>query len=181
MSDLTLSIRQRRRNINRRLLEKIARRLLDQRLGNRAFEIGIHVVSARKMAEVNWRHLRHKGSTDVITFPYGEPDGVGALLGDIFICIDDALAQAAIFGTTWPSELVRYLVHGVLHLQGYDDLEPVARRIMKRVENRQLKALDQAIPFEDLELKKRAARTPRSNPTVTRPRRPAGTNRSPVR
>ena len=61
--------------------------------------------------------------------------------GEIFICIDEAVTQARRFRTTWPSELVRYLVHGILHLQGYDDLTPAARRKMKREENRLLQQL----------------------------------------
>ena len=57
------------------------------------------------------------------------------LHGEIFICIDDAVKQARQFRTTWQSELVRYLIHGVLHLVGYDDLTPAGRCVMKREEN----------------------------------------------
>jgi rRNA maturation RNase YbeY len=63
------------------------------------------------------------------------------LLGEIFISIDDAVSQARQFRSTWESELVRYLVHGTLHLRGYDDLQPALRRTMKREENRLLKEL----------------------------------------
>ena len=51
---------------------------------------------------------------------------------DRFICVDDAVAQAKEFETDWWSEMVRYLIHGVLHLLGYDDLQPDLRRAMKR-------------------------------------------------
>jgi probable rRNA maturation factor len=55
--------------------------------------------------------------------------------------VDDAIAQAKQFGTSWQSEIVRYLVHGVLHLLGHDDSRPVAHRRMKREENRLLHEL----------------------------------------
>ena len=74
----------------------------------------------------------------------------GPLCGEIFICVDDALAQARRFRTTWQSELVRYLVHGVLHLCGYDDQSPPARRKMKREEARLLRQLANRFPLRSL-------------------------------
>ena len=46
------------------------------------------------------------------------------LHGEIFICVDEAVLQARKFRTSWQSEIVRYLVHGVLHLLGHDDSRP---------------------------------------------------------
>jgi probable rRNA maturation factor len=73
------------------------------------------------------------------------------LCGEIFICVDEAVLQARRFRTSWPSEVVRYLVHGVLHLRGYDDLQPAARRRMKRQENRLLRALAARFSLSQLE------------------------------
>ena len=52
-----------------------------------------------------------------------ETGGTPVLLlhGEIFICVDEAIRQARRFGTIWQSEIVRYLIHGVLHLLGFDD------------------------------------------------------------
>lgn len=97
-------------------------------------ELGFHFVSPREMARVNWRFLQHEGSTDVITFDYGST--AERLHGECFISVADAVAQAEAFGTTWTDEVVRYVIHGILHLRGYDDLEPLLRRTMKREENR---------------------------------------------
>ena len=58
------------------------------------------------------------------------------LHGEIFVCVDEAVLQARKFGTSWQSEIVRYIVHGVLHLLGFDDSSAGARRKMKREENR---------------------------------------------
>ncbi len=72
------------------------------------------------------------------------------LHGEIFICIEDAVRQAREFRTTWQSELVRYLIHGVLHLIGYDDLTAADRHVMKREENRLLRTLSRQFSFRDL-------------------------------
>ena len=58
------------------------------------------------------------------------------LHGELFVCLEEAVVQARRFSTTWQSELVRYVIHGLLHLCGHDDLKPAARRAMKRAENR---------------------------------------------
>jgi len=77
-------------------------------------------------------------------------DACPTLHGEIFICIGDALAQARRFRTTWQSELVRYLVHGVLHLRGYDDRQPNRRRAMKREEDRLVRELARLFPLSKL-------------------------------
>lgn len=93
------------------------------------------------------------------------------LHGEIFICVEEAVAQGVRFGSGWPSELVRYLIHGLLHLQGFDDLRPEARRRMKRAEGRLLKraAAEFALPL----LERRPDRR-RSRPHVAQPRRRSG-------
>lgn len=150
MQEITLRNRQRQRRINRPLLARLLRCLIESRLGRRDCELAFHLLSARAMAELNWRHLRHPGSTDVITFPYSDPAGTEPLVGDVFICIDEAVAQAAAFKTTWQSELVRYAVHAVLHLQGHDDLDAARRRTMKRAENRLLRELTSRFSLQSL-------------------------------
>ena len=148
---LSLLNRQRVRRIDTRLLRQITLHLLDTELGVESFELAIHLVGAEEMAKVNWDFLQHEGSTDVITFDHSDVVAADvrrlsnkkggavaqkSLHGELFICIDDAVKQAREFRTTWIQELTRYVVHGVLHLRGYDDLKPVARRVMKREENR---------------------------------------------
>ena len=118
-------------------------------------ELGIRLVGAREMARVNWQFLQHEGSTDVITFDHSEaasqaPEAALQLHGELVICVDDAVEQAKEFQTNWQSEVVRYVVHGVLHLRGYDDLRPELRRKMKREENRLVRALSKKFPVAKL-------------------------------
>jgi probable rRNA maturation factor len=161
----TLSVRnrQRVRRVNTPLLRRITLQLLDEQLRIDDFELAIHLVAASEMAEVNRNFLQHEGSTDVITFDHSKPVAAdvrrlsnqnrpaskrsepphvgcyGILNGEIYISLDDAVKQAREFRTTWQSELTRYIIHGLLHLCGHDDLKPGARRKMKREENRLLR------------------------------------------
>ena len=155
--DLVLRNCQRVRKIDLRYLRRIALAAIeeDRRTDpcpeNHHFEIGIHLVAASEMARLNSHYLQHEGSTDVITLEYDEwertPEGELWTFGDIFICIDEAISQARSFRTTWQSELVRYVIHGLLHLgRFYDDTTPGARRVMKREENRMLKEISRRLP-----------------------------------
>ncbi len=85
------------------------------------YELGVHLIGAGEMARLNETFLGHEGSTDVITFNHREGAPAGKLYGEIFICVDDALVQARRFRVWWQAEVARYLVHGLLHLEGWDD------------------------------------------------------------
>jgi probable rRNA maturation factor len=144
-STIIIANRQRTQKINLRLLKQIAQALLAELKIENA-ELGVNLVGAKEMAALNWKFLRHEGSTDVITFDHGEKrkaeSGKRKLLhGELFICVGEAVSQANIFKTNWQSEIVRYVVHGILHLLEHDDLRPDLRRKMKRVENLLLRKL----------------------------------------
>jgi probable rRNA maturation factor len=145
MRELQLRNRQRAQTVNTKFLREVTRALIEEELKLHSYELGIRLVSPAKMAETNWEFLQHEGSTDVITFDYREGYGEGAaeleLAGEIFISVADARKQAKEFSTAWQQELVRYVTHGVLHLRGFDDLEPAKRKIMKREENRLMRRL----------------------------------------
>jgi len=160
---LILRNRQRDVRVNLRLLRQVAEAALMELGWDADACLGIYLVSAAKMARLNRTFLRHDGPTDVITFGYETPtaaprkntafggrpadpvDLERPLHGEVFICMSEALAQARQFQSTWPSELIRYIIHGVLHLQGHDDLKPGARRRMKQAENRLLRRLSARI------------------------------------
>jgi len=161
--------RQRTRKINLRLLKKITNALLAELEIEKA-EIGICLAAVPEMTRLNETFLRHAGSTDVITFDYGlgvPPSGGSkrgvvpaqnnrlkpghqTLHGEIFVCVDEAVLQARKFGTSWQSEVIRYLVHGVLHLLAFDDSSADARRKMKREENRRLREIIHRFPLSKL-------------------------------
>jgi len=115
-------------------------------------DIGIRLVEPAEMAELNQILLGHEGCTDVITMDYGMGPGlresdVPARYAELIVCVDEARRQARRFGATWHEELARYLVHGGLHLRGFDDATPAARRRMKREEDRVLRELGPVFRF----------------------------------
>ncbi len=144
--NLVIANRQRTKKINAHLLRQITSELLAELKITEA-DLGIAFVGAKEMARVNWQFLQHEGSTDVITFDhifpnFQLPTSNSQIHGELFICVDEAVKQAKEFKTSWQSEILRYLVHGVLHLIGYDDLKPALRRKMKRAENRLVRQLE---------------------------------------
>jgi probable rRNA maturation factor len=150
--NVVITNRQRTKKINVRLLKKIVSALFLE-LKIMEGELGINFVGAKEMAKVNWQFLQHEGSTDVITFDHsGGTHGVTrpTLHGEFFVCVDEAILQAKNFNTNWQAEVVRYVVHGVLHLLGHDDLKPVFRQKMKREESRLVRHLSKRFSFAQL-------------------------------
>jgi probable rRNA maturation factor len=80
-------------------------------------EIEVSFAEGEKVRELNRRYRKKDRSTDVLSFAYGEKDG---LLGDVIICREVAKKNAPLFGNSYRQELKRLVVHGVLHVLGYD-------------------------------------------------------------
>ena len=140
--------------MNLPLLQEIALALALQLFPKRSHELGVYLVSPEKMADLNEKFLGHEGPTDVITFNYGDAE---MLHGEIFICPDIGVDQAKEFKTTPQMEIVRYLVHGMLHLRGYDDRTLAKRAKMKRAEDKWVRWVTATFPVEKVWSKKRAA------------------------
>lgn len=85
---------------------------------------------------LNTQYLQHDTYTDVITFPYSEGEEVE---GDIFISVDRVRENAQAFQSTFEGELLRVMVHGVLHLCGYRDKEEEDRLEIREKENQYLR------------------------------------------
>jgi rRNA maturation RNase YbeY len=161
MNELVLRNRQRDRAVSLPRLREFTLALLEDELGLAEYELGILLVGSKIMAQVNQDFLGHEGSTDVITFDHRD-NAQGPLFGELYICAAVAVEQAARFKTSWQEELARYVIHGVLHLLGYDDLSPEPRRVMKRKEGQLLRRLARKLPVAYLAapetVRKRAAR-----------------------
>src|SRR4051812_44050893 len=94
-----------------------------------ANEICVVLVSDNKIAEIHRQFMSIEGPTDVITFQHGE----------IVISVETALRQAREYRTSIEQELRLYIVHGFLHLLGFDDITAAGRREMARVQERVLR------------------------------------------
>jgi probable rRNA maturation factor len=87
--------------------------------------ISIALLDTRAMAALNREHLGHRGPTDVISFGFVAGEGSG-VVGDIYICPSVARVNAKAHGAGVREELLRLVVHGVLHVLGHD--HPVDER-----------------------------------------------------
>lgn len=99
-----------------------------KKLGN----INIIFCSDNYILDVNVKYLGHDYFTDIITFDYCEKD---ILSGDLFISIDTVRDNAEFYKTEFNDELNRVIVHGLLHLIGYDDHTPEEQKIMREKES----------------------------------------------
>lgn len=101
-----------------------------------------------KIGELNHRYLNHDYPTDVLSFPmdnWGDPSREGVEfphLGDILISVERAADNARRYRQTLERELLRLVIHGALHLIGYDDSTPQGRRRMRRKEDAYLRTLE---------------------------------------
>ena len=93
-------------------------------------EVSIVLVSDRRMAALHKQFMNIAGPTDVLTFQHGE----------IFVSVDTACANAAQFGTSTDEEIRLYIVHGLLHLRGFDDVDAAGARRMSALQQRILAA-----------------------------------------
>ena len=91
--------------------------------------------SDERELEVNREFLGHDYYTDVITFDYST---ASTLNGDIFISLDTVRSNAEMVGTTFDHELLRILIHGVLHLTGQGDKTPETKAQMTEKEEKAL-------------------------------------------
>lgn len=95
-------------------------------------DISIIFCSDNYILDINQRYLSHDYFTDIITFDYCEGD---RLSGDLFISVDSVRENAAEYGTEFSEELNRVIVHGILHLIGYDDHTEEDIAVMRSKEN----------------------------------------------
>ncbi|MCX8044433.1 MAG: rRNA maturation RNase YbeY [Desulfobacterota bacterium] len=86
-------------------------------------ELSILLLDDRRIAALNYRYLHRTGPTDVLSFPMHDaqrPTIQPTLLGDVVVSVETALRQAQECGITLEEEIARLLIHGILHLIGYD-------------------------------------------------------------
>jgi len=114
--------------------EGAVQRCLQLRKGKRSDlrklrEVFVWLISDRRMAVLHQQFLGQVGPTDVLTFQHGE----------IFISVETARRHARAFGNSLTRELELYIVHGLLHLHGFDDQTPAEARKMKTAQEKILR------------------------------------------
>ena len=95
-------------------------------------QVNIIFCSDNYILDINQKYLQHDYFTDIITFDYCEGK---TLSGDLFISVDTVRENAIFYGTEFDDELNRVIVHGLLHLIGYDDHSEEDQRTMRSKED----------------------------------------------
>lgn len=118
-------------------------------------ELSLVFLSDRALAELHANFLDDPTPTDVITFEGESGSGLpeeAQIAGEICVSVDTAATYAREHDRDFSTELTLYLVHGWLHLAGFDDLVPAKKRVMRRAEARALTLLQQAKAMPAFEL-----------------------------
>lgn len=102
-------------------------------------DISVIFCSDNYILDINQRFLQHDYFTDIITFDYTEGDRIS---GDLFISVDSVRENSLEYGTEFDDELHRVIVHGILHLIGYDDHTEDEIKVMRSKEDYYLSLFD---------------------------------------
>ena len=115
-------------------------------------EIVIRVVDEKESADFNGQYRAKHGPTNVLSFPFQAPPGmVTDILGDILICAPVVEREAKEQGKSLHAHWAHMVIHGVLHLQGYDHIEEDEAVIMESEEIAIMNGLGFPNPYEEME------------------------------
>lgn len=123
----------------RRLKAQIRKVLLHQRIVEA--HLSFVFVSDSKIKTLNKKYLRHDYATDVLTFDWRQLGGRYSVEGEIIISAQTAKRHAVEYDVSVKDEILLYMVHGVLHLMGYDDHSPAQIKKMRAQEKKLLAVL----------------------------------------
>ena len=127
-----------------RTVKKLAGLVIDEENRGEA-ELGILIVDNKRISRLNRKYFGEQSPTDVIAFPMNSGPGTGYspdLLGDVVVSAEKAVEYASKRNLDLYKELSLYVIHGVLHLLGYDDIRKVRRSKMLRQQRRLLNLAD---------------------------------------
>ena len=126
-----------KRKIDVALVNKMAEIVL-KKAGYKNIALDIIFINNHKIRVLNRKYLGIDTATDVIAFPACQGmDEIGdtRFLGDIAISSDKAWQNSEVYGVTFVEEILRYVIHGILHLLGYEDNNEKNRKKMVKKEN----------------------------------------------
>lgn len=136
--------------------------MADPKNRGRLRALSIALMDDATLARLHGRYLNDASPTDVITFDLRDDSDDPIVDGEILISVERARAEAAQRRLPVQQELLRYVIHGTLHLLGLDDATPAGRQRMRRAENRILRTLSPRLALSRAMKKTRAAKCSRS-------------------
>lgn len=130
-----VSVTDKKKCVNKNAVHKLVL-YLSKTIGFSVDSLQIIFINNREILELNKKHLSHDYTTDIITFDYSK--NIELLDAEIYISLDEALLNSKKYKVNFEQELSRLVIHGILHLTGYDDKKVADKKNMKRMENRLL-------------------------------------------
>lgn len=131
-------LRKEAKGLSSRLIKNTVNSIMEA-LGLELCEVSVYITTDEVIRELNRTYRGKDKPTDVLSFPFGERVGKYTLLGEIVISVQTAKRQAQELNHSLEEEIKRLLVHGFVHLLGYDhELGPEEERKFKEVEERLL-------------------------------------------
>lgn len=125
--------------INRRMIRSLIKASL-QLEEVKCDEVSVHFVDEKTICELHREYFNDPSPTDCISFPIDGPEEcIYRILGEVFVCPATAVGYALKKKANPLDELALYVIHGLLHLIGYDDIQPKDRAKMRLAEKRHLK------------------------------------------
>jgi len=142
-SSIRVTNHNRSRSLNERFLKAVASEVLRAIRRPSDTELEIVFLSDERMRALNKKYRDSDRPTDVLSFKLGEKEfgRPKSFIGEILISSDTASRNAKIFGSTFGEEIVLYVIHGILHLFGYDDTDARSKARMSAKENLILREL----------------------------------------
>ena len=120
---------------------------------NEEFELTIRIVNETESAQLNETYRHKNGATNILSFPFEVPDEIELnLLGDLVICAPVLEREAQEQNKTLHNHWAHIVVHGMLHLLGYDHIDDTEAQEMEAKEIAFLQTLSIPNPYEDTEL-----------------------------
>lgn len=123
------------KKINKIKIHKLVS-LLSKELSFSISGLEINFIDQKNILEINKKYLKHNYFTDILTFSYSK--SLKDIDGEMYISVSDAKINAKRYKVNFLEEISRLVIHGILHLIGYNDQTKKDKNVMKKIENRLL-------------------------------------------
>jgi len=133
------------RELDLDLLQRAAREMLLLIEHANSYDVGLKIVDGPTMAQLHHDYMQDPTETDVMSFDSDDLDLEQGYLGDVVACACVARREAEQREHTEQDELMFYILHGILHLLGYDDDTPIKRELMLAIQAKALLKVNRVI------------------------------------
>ncbi|UCD15171.1 MAG: rRNA maturation RNase YbeY [Candidatus Omnitrophota bacterium] len=135
---IEITNQQKIKKVNSQELKKYVRKTLN--LLGASGSVSILLCDNSFMKKLNKKFFVKNHTTDVISFPLGDVC-TPYYLGEVVVSVQEAVRLSKKYGNSWKEELLLYVIHGILHLVGYDDCTKIKKKVMERKQQQLLKLL----------------------------------------